>query len=362
MFFYTVGVQFNLPTTLPSMALQWEDKEVKFDIPYSKMRLLLGEKVLEKLDNIEDTKGNGGDRGRMIITNIRILWHSSRTPRVNLSIGFNCLISTSTKVVNSRLKGTTQALQLLAMSHGTRYEFIFTNLIPGNTRHFTSVMGVHKAYNSSKLYRELRLRGALVHNKQVKILSQEQVVSTLHGVWNLSSDQGSLGTFMVSNVRFVWFADVNEGFNISLPYLQIESITIRDSKFGTALVITSSEISGGYILGFKVDPEEKLQNLYKELTSLHTVYTTKPIFGIEFQNSPNQDETEYNNNLIPDHQVLEDLQGEISNTISAYLADEGHTKDGLPVYCPELGLAVEKIKDGYTVQKLWEVIPPNVTI
>nr|XP_023026302.1 Bardet-Biedl syndrome 5 protein homolog [Leptinotarsa decemlineata] len=218
-------------------------------------------------------------------------------------------------------------------------------------------MGVHKAYNSSKLYRELRLRGGVVHNKQLKILPQEQVVSTLHGVWNLSSDQGSLGTFTVSNVRFVWFADVNEGFNISLPYLQIESICIRDSKFGTALVITSSEMSGGYILGFKVDPEEKLQNLFKELTSLHTVYTTKPIFGVEFQSYSGKDDVESNNNLTEEYEVLEDLKGEISNTITAYLADEGHTKDEIPVYSPELGLAVERIKEGYTIQKLWEVIP-----
>lgn len=78
---------------------------------------------------------------------------------------------------------------------------------------------------SSKLYRELKLRGAVVHNKQLKILPSEQVFSTTYGVWNLSSDQGSLGTFVATNVRLVWFADMNEAFNISLPYLQVESVT-----------------------------------------------------------------------------------------------------------------------------------------
>lgn len=48
------------------------------------MRLIPGEKVIDKLDNIEDTKGNNGDRGRLIITNIRILWHSISSPRINL--------------------------------------------------------------------------------------------------------------------------------------------------------------------------------------------------------------------------------------------------------------------------------------
>ncbi|KRT80859.1 hypothetical protein AMK59_5424, partial [Oryctes borbonicus] len=113
---------------------------------------------------------------------------------------------------------------MMTSSHGTRFEFIFTNLVPGNIRHFTSVMGVHKAYASSKLYRELKLRGAMLHNKQLKILPLEQVYRTLYGMWNLSTDQGSLGTFIITNVRLVWFADMNEGFNISLPHLQIESV------------------------------------------------------------------------------------------------------------------------------------------
>lgn len=84
---------------------------------------------------------------------------------------------------------------------------------------------VFRAYLSSKLYREIKLRGAIVQNKQLKMLPMEQVYSTLEGVWNLSSDQGSLGTFVVSNVRCAWFASMNEGFNISLPYIQIDNVS-----------------------------------------------------------------------------------------------------------------------------------------
>lgn len=89
----------------------------------------------------------------------------------------------------------------------------------------------NRAYISSKLYRELKLRCAVIHNKQLKILPLEQVFSTTHGVWNLSSDQGSLGTFIVTNVRLVWFADMNEAFNISLPYLQINNVQIKQSLY-----------------------------------------------------------------------------------------------------------------------------------
>ncbi|XP_019767809.1 Bardet-Biedl syndrome 5 protein homolog isoform X2 [Dendroctonus ponderosae] len=341
------------------MALTWEDKEVSFDVPYSEMRLRHGEKVIDKLGDIEDTKGNYGDRGRLIITNLRILWHSMSSPRVNLSIGFNCIVSINTKIINSKIQGTTHALHLLTISNGTRYEFVFTNLDQGNIRHFTTVVGVYKAYITSKLYRELKLRGGVVHNKKLKILPLEQVVSSMHGVWNLSSDQGSLGTFIVSNIRFVWFADINEGFNISLPYLQVESIRVRDSKFGKALVIKSNERSGNFILGFKVDPEEKLITLYKELTSLHTVLFNNPIYGVEYMWSTNIKENDEKGDIWEGLDIVEDPKNEIGNTLAVYLADEGHKKDRLPVYSKELGLAIESIKEGYTLKKLWEVIPSN---
>lgn len=89
------------------MVLVWEDKEVRFDLPFSyvynfiylhlvlmrnvtssfrEMHLISGEKIIDRLDNIEDTKGNGGDRGRLIITNLRVLWHSVANPRISLCV------------------------------------------------------------------------------------------------------------------------------------------------------------------------------------------------------------------------------------------------------------------------------------
>jgi Bardet-Biedl syndrome 5 protein len=48
------------------------------------MKMRPGEKIFDKLDSIEDTKGNGGDKGRLVIKNLRILWHSHSMPRINL--------------------------------------------------------------------------------------------------------------------------------------------------------------------------------------------------------------------------------------------------------------------------------------
>jgi len=60
-----------------------------------------GEFIIDTLSSVEDTKGNNGDKGKSLveniisllflnyigkltITNIRLMWHSHTSPRINL--------------------------------------------------------------------------------------------------------------------------------------------------------------------------------------------------------------------------------------------------------------------------------------
>ncbi|XP_073074831.1 BBSome complex member BBS5 isoform X3 [Manis javanica] len=288
----------------------WEDRDVRFDVSSQQMKTRPGEVLIDCLDSIEDTKGNNGDRGRLLVTNLRIIWHSLALPRVNLSIGYNCILNITTRTANSKLRGQTEALYILTKCNSTRFEFIFTNLVPGSPRLFTSVIAVHRAYETSKMYRDFKLRSALIQNKQLKLLPQEHVYDKINGVWNLSSDQGNLGSFFITNVRIVWHANMNGSFNVSIPYLQIRSIKVRESKFGLALVIESSQ---------QPQPLEAL--------------TVEQI----------QDDVEIDSD---DH----------TDAFVAYFADGNKQQDREPVFSEELGLAIEKLKDGFTLQGLWEVM------
>ena len=111
------------------------------------------------------------------------------------------------------MRGVSESLFVLTKHNGVRFEFIFTYLVPGSPRMFQSTMAVHKytfkvafkvlctnlndffhfemtrAYESSKLYREVKLRGALLSKGQLKYLPKEQLYNKINGVWNLSSDQ-----------------------------------------------------------------------------------------------------------------------------------------------------------------------------
>ncbi len=45
-----------------------------------------------------------------------------------------------------------------------------------------------------------------------------------------------------------------------------------------ALVLETSEFSGGYILGFRV---ENLEEVYTEVSNLFKTYSQNPVFGVE---------------------------------------------------------------------------------
>lgn len=333
----------------------WQDREIRFDSPLPHLGMRKGEFCVDSIDAIEDTKGNNGERGSLVVTNLRMIWRSLKNAKTNLSIGYNCITNISIKTANSRLRGPAQALFVLTKFGSSRFEFVFTNLVKSSPRLFTTVQAVHRSYDTSKLYRDLKLRGAIIKDKQLQILPQEHVYNKVVGVWNLSSDQGNLGTFFITSVRVVWHANLAENFNVSIPYLQMANIRVRESKFGPALVMETSAQSGGYILGFRIDPKEKLMELLQEIQSLHATYSTNPIFGIDF--SVEEKPKPLSELKVP--QQVEDVEivddEEAHDALTAYYAESNKSSDREPMFSSELGLAVETPPDGLSLEKLWAV-------
>ncbi len=167
----------------------WHDREIRFDIKYEYLELRKGEFLIDSMRQIEDTKGNNGENGELQVTNLRLLWISSANLRTNLSVGLGAVVSINIRTANSRLRGNSQALYVLTKFNGSRFEFIFTNLVRDSPRLFTTVQAVFRAYDTSKLYRELKLRGAVISEKELIQLPDEQIFNKIPGVWNLSADQ-----------------------------------------------------------------------------------------------------------------------------------------------------------------------------
>jgi len=178
------------------------------------------------------------------------------------------------------------------------------------------------------------------------------------GIWNLSSDQGNLGSFTITNVRLVWAANLAQNFNVSIPYMQIKDIKTRPSKFGDALVVSTSPKAGGYVLGFRVDPDrETLDRAFNEINSLHKVYSTEPIFGVDFQTEAKPEAIE----AVTVKRVVDDIEivqqdDEAPYIPSSYLAEANKQGGDREVqFDQHLGLAIEALQGSTTTQNLWTV-------
>ena len=233
---------------------------------------------------------------------------------------------------------------------------MFTYLVQQSPRLFTTVAAVWKAYDSSRIYRDLKLRCAIIRDQELLLVPKEQVYTKLSGVWNLSSDQGNLGTLYITNIRVVWFANLAENFNVSIPYLQIVAVRIRESKFGPAFVIETSSHAGSYTLGFRVDPVEKLQDTYKEVFSLWKVFqNSNPFLGVDFQleEAPQSLDQNTIKRIQDGADVVQDAP---TDAFAAYYADEGQKNvDRKPEFHSGIGLAIEQLREGVTLDALWKV-------
>lgn len=56
-------------------------------------------------------------------------------------------------------------------------------------------------------------------------------------------------------------------------------------------------------------------------------------------------------------EIDESQKDEINTKFATYLAEGASEQNREPFYCKELGFAMEKLKDGYSLKDLWEVIP-----
>jgi len=336
----------------------WQDRDIRFDTSLSQLAIRPGEFQIDSINSVEDTKGNNGEKGSLAITNLRLVWICHRNSRINLSIGYSAVQAINIKTANSRLRGNTQALYVMTKYNNARFEFVFTNLVRQSPRLFTTVQAVYRAYDTSRLFRDLKLRGAIIKEKNLILLPNEQMYNKVSGVWNLSSDQGNLGTFFITNVRLVWHANLAENFNVSIPYLQMKVVRVRESKFGPALVVETSQRCGGYILGFRVDPAEQLQQVFQEVQSLHRIFATTPIFGVDFSTEDKAAPIEQL--TVPrtqDDVEIVDTDEVAHDASAAYFADGAkRAADREVVLSPELGLAIERLPDGFSAKSLWSVM------
>ena len=111
-------------------------------------------------------------------------------------------------------------------------------------------------------------------------------------------------------------------------------------------------------LGFRIDPQERLDAVMKEVQKLHTLFSTNPIFGVDF--TLESEAPDIKQLLQP--RVEEDVEvvdeQEDSHAVAAYFVEGADEEDHIAdiVYDSRMGLAVEGMQEGITLELLWRVL------
>src|SRR4051812_30945757 len=98
----------------------WQDREIRFDVMKAQIALRTGEKAFDNIPNIEDTKGNNGDVGTMIFTNLRLIWYCNENIKINLSLGYDCILNSEIRSASSKVAGETKALAIKCKFNNNR--------------------------------------------------------------------------------------------------------------------------------------------------------------------------------------------------------------------------------------------------
>ncbi|CAK68129.1 unnamed protein product (macronuclear) [Paramecium tetraurelia] len=317
------------------------DRSIHFDITVSKLNMLKGEKTLFMWQDVEDIKGNPDQLGRLIISNVRILWWSERNSSVNLSIGLGTIFHIEQKVTNNnRTFGT---LFRTKLATGQKYEFNFHS---SDKKLYESLVNIYRLYTQTLLHREIKVQFAMISQKKLNLSEKEQIINQYINTISVANDQQDVsGTLIFTNVRFVWYSATNDLFNISIPWIAVKKISKKTTKGFYTMIVETYQEFGGYFVGYR---NNEIDSMIKECIKLHSFYIENPIYGIEIQEKLQPTVQKFEEKV----QVVQSLY----NQAARYRANESNDTQNDIVYSPELGLAIQKLPEDAKLSDLWNII------
>ena len=124
---------------------------------------------------------------------------------------------------------------------------------------------------------------------------------------------------------------------------------------------------GGYILGFRVDPDDRLEAMGKETIAYLKMFATNPIFGVDYTIESEQPKEPLVSatNITEDAEIVDDDQD--THALAAYFVDGNGENDvqasdaldsssGVNIhYEAKLGLAIEAVAGDLSLESLWRV-------
>lgn len=349
----------------------WQDRLVIFDCTKSEFCFRSGEETYKTMSNIEDLKGSN-EIGTFIFTNLRLIWYNNKNPKINQSIGYDCIENLEKKSADSLMTGQSNIITIFCRSEKNRYELNYRNSTESNHDPYINLTNILKLYEQGRIYREMKQNYDNIYDtskKNINLLKDEKIIETFKNIFlELKDDEkNNYGTLYKTNIRLIWINDKNYAFNLSIPWVQISSVKGEmNDKFGLSLRLKLSKYYNytGYLFYSNkgVINKEFCETLYKTMMKM----LENPILSISLRKG---DEKEAPKDKFKEKIAkIADMvygQEEISEKNEdnqagmIYLINEGRNKQNNIndiEFSSELGIACEKLPDKVTISDLWKII------
>jgi Bardet-Biedl syndrome 5 protein len=126
----------------------------------------------------------------------------------------------------------------------------------------------------------------------------------------------------------------------------MKKILVRESKYGVALVLETSEFSGSYVLGFRI---ENVDAVFEEVSQLFKSFKSKPFFGVQcfFEDAETNIDLLTIAHKEDNMEIVETGYEHVRSIQNTYLVNKKaptNANDGLNVvFNEDLGLACEPL-------------------
>jgi Bardet-Biedl syndrome 5 protein len=205
------------------------------------------------------------------------------------------------------------------------------------------------------------------------------VINKLPLVTSINNEQSIQGTFYITNIRMIWFSNNLDNFNVSLPWIQVRVIKIKEiNKHGKIISVETGKgsVSNSFIFKFN-----EVENVMREIEGNYKLFIESPIFGVDvnnvsvIENLKNFQKNEKNENfekilkneflnknnshhMNDDVEVIETNYFNEQSNMLYYLTSNQEKKNvmGDIVYSNELGLAVERLPEKMSLENMWKII------
>jgi len=150
---------------------------------------------------------------------------------------------------------------------------------------FSKFKEIFKSYDNTRLYRELKLKGFIIQNKELITFSEEEPYVKSNNCINVVNDQpitGKIylinkGVFVATNIRIAWYSTSLDNYNLSLPWIHIRNMKTKESKHGLLVVMETDKYSGQQTFAFKF--QENAEDILKPLKMWQQKFYENPIYS-----------------------------------------------------------------------------------